>query len=352
MHIRSLLICAGCLTFLLPAHAQGWKKLPGAFEAQSKAAGAPLCAYENALRHAQALQQIRLATEQAALTATAPDVLPATSTQKQRFRRTPQDWLEMLEKFTKNTGRYPSYTRPYEKSLCQGLHNLLSRLDPQDPTALRVRQLREQYSSSSGRPGKSTQEWLTELEAYIAQTGKFPTPSTARTLYVGVSTFLYRQDSQDPAVLRIRQLREQYPTPPRGKSAQEWLTELEDFTAQYQRYPSSYFKDEQPLHSGIYQLQKRLPPDDPVASRIAQIQEQYPVALNHRPGKSPQQWLAELEAFVQENQAFPSPRIGDPAQKELYSGVFNVLSRIPADDPVAIRMRELRAQYPSPLQKK
>ena len=355
MYLRALLICIGCGILFTPAHAQNWKKAAKALQAQSGNTAAQFSAYEHALRHAQALQELKLTT-QGKVTSLSQKTSVSLPSAQLHFRRTPQEWLNMLEKFTQNTGRFPSYNNPHEKALYGAIRNMIYRLDEQDPVLLRVQQIQAQYPARpSHRPGKTPQEWLTELEAFIAQNDRFPTPSTDKILYAGIYSCLYRLDKQDPVALRMRELYEQYAWQVRhpARSPQEWLAELEDFVDQYQRYPMAY-KDphERAIHVSIYRLQKILDPNDPIVLRIEQIQQQYPIRPSRRVGKTPQDWLTELEAFIRANHTFPSATLGDPMQKNLYVGVFNALSRLSADDPVALRIRELRAQYLSQLQKK
>ena len=190
-------------------------------------------------------------------------------------------------------------------------------------------------------PKKSPEQWLKELELFIEQKGRFPALANAdeKKLLVGVSAAAYRLGPKDPIAKRIRELRNLYPRKPYRVPAQARLAQLETFIQQNGYFPRRHGpKEELKLYENIIHLKKSLLPNDPISERIRELRQQYPPQVS---GNLPNLLLAKLETFVQKNGYFPRYN-STGEEKTLYGAAVDMLSRLPAHNPVAMRIRELR----------
>ena len=94
------------------------------------------------------------------------------------------------------------------------------------------------------------------------------------------------------------------------------------------------------------------------AARLAALQKQFQASkqlvpnvksrkirnYSGDPKKTSQQWLDELEQFIQINNRFPVMAV--ESEKKLLIGVSSTAIRLGPHDPITKRIRELRAQYP------
>ena len=62
------------------------------------------------------------------------------------------------------------------------------------------------------------------------------------------------------------------------------------------------------------------------------------------PKKPPQQWLSELETFIEQNKRFPTIKATN--EQQLLSGISRAANQLGENHPITRRIRELRAQYP------
>ncbi|MBQ8033358.1 MAG: hypothetical protein IJ266_05365, partial [Elusimicrobiaceae bacterium] len=319
-------------------------------------------AHQAALLHAQALRNIQV--ERSIATAvqeqlhtppvitsmpnpkptTVPSAMPASmdlSAIDWHKHKTPRQWLEILKTFVQQYGRLPTANPDHwEFSIFRGINHTLNNLDPQDPIALRIKKIKQQYA----RSGNSPQQWLELLEAFVAKEGRWPTSTSSpaeRALYQGVTNAIKRLGPQDPTVQRMYELKEQYPSAHVITTPQQWLQMLEDFVNQEGHWPSSRPRTKEGnLYSNIQNISHHLDPQDPVAQRIRELRTQY--SSKYSP-KTPAQWLEELEHFIQQNGRFPGT--SPASEKELYSAIHNTIGRLGPQDPISVRAIELKQRY-------
>ena len=266
-----------------------------------------------------------------------------------RNTNTPQQWLEKLEAFVEENGRFPSTVSEdlLERKLYTNVSELIRRLGPDNPIAQRASLLRQQYPPQ--RPNTNTpQQWLEKLEAFVEENERFPSQlgkdATEKALYTNVLITAWRLGPQDPISQRILWIRKQYPGIQRGKSAQQWLDELEAFVQKEGCLPSQGISaQETSLYNGIWRLRMILDKKDPIAQRIEQLYTQF-IPRSGSSAKTPEQWLEELETFVEQNGRFPTTKNGED-EKKLYVGVMNLKYRFGTQDPLVQRIIQLRIKY-------
>ena len=190
--------------------------------------------------------------------------------EKQQAAREPIDYVERLEQFLAQYGRYPrarvqrnghrltalQYT-PQEHEevlLAKAINRLLSGSRKSDITK-RLDILAQTYP----RPQqlyRTPEQLLEQVEQFIQQHGRYPiedihrnggrvkpeaqTPADKQEMSLAraITTLLKSHDpSQDPTVQQLYELRESYRTKAVSKSPQELLHLLNHFIQTYQRYP-------------------------------------------------------------------------------------------------------------------
>ena len=359
-----------CLMLYQTASAQKLPKLPKASKLPAVSATTTKAltpSHQAALLHAQALRNIQiersvatavqeqLRTPPATTSQRPPTTLSATpasldlSTINWHAHKTPQQWLKILETFVQQHGRLPKADlgKP-EFPIFRGIRYTLSRLDPQDPIALRIQKIKQQYARSVNSP----QQWLELLEEFVAKKGRWPSGSSSpdeHTLNQGIKNVITRLGPQDPIVLRINELKEQYPNTYITNSHQQWLERLEEFVTQNERWPySTPQTQEGKLYSNIQNLLHQEHSQEPVIQRIHELRAQYPSKYTPR---SPEQWLEELEHFIQQNDRFPSPAISSQ-EKALYMGVYNSVKHLGPQNSISLRINELKKRYTLPSSRK
>lgn len=275
-----------------PVYAQKSKSVSRFLKEQ---AGNP--AFTQALQHAQAVANARTAALASAIEAASARAKVSTPSQlshpvitaskRPPVLSTPQQRLKDLEEFVQTYQRFPKQSfgeSALESSLRQWLDRYVRTQNHSDPIVARILQLRHEYPTApSKKNGKSPQQWLDELEAFIQENGHYPLSDGTNRLYYGVANALSRLSANDPIAVRIRQLRKEYPPElviKRGKSPQQWMEELEAFIQQNGRYPTKA-PQEQALYSGALRALHFLEVDDPIAVRIRQLREQ--CGIHHHP---------------------------------------------------------------------
>ncbi len=259
-------------------------------------------------------------------------------------RDTLQRTLDELEKFIQVHGRYPKQILSDEEARLYARTRVLLTTSPvDDPLAVRVRQLREQYPPAV-RP-KTPQQWLDELKAFIHENGRYPKQTVSlkeRSLYSAAGRLIQKLGKDDPIAQEILQLHKKYAPTFRGLTPQERLDELETFIRENGRYPSQVNPGkEQHLYVNLNALVKRIGREHPVAARILQLRQDYLPADRN---KTPRQWLDELETFVNKNGRYPSQKeLGK--EHFLYANIQKLLARLGEDHPISIRILQLRQEY-------
>lgn len=219
----TLLVCVICMLVSVPAQAQRWTKLKKpAGQTLRKPVGNPV-----ARQHARALNELKL-----------------TRLEEEIFQASTRC-------ITLPAAEEPRAARGYPK---------------------RVR------SHPRATP-KTPAQWLSILEDFIQQHGRYPGMSQGqeeKVLYTALQSVLDRLDDNDPIAQRIRQLRAQYPRKPNGKTPQQTLEELEEFITQHNYFP---FHSASPLERALYtrvqSVLDRLDDDDPITQRIRQLRQEY-----------------------------------------------------------------------------
>lgn len=195
----------------MPGYAQK-KNLPKALKNTAKSN----TAFQAALRHAESLRLADIQRMSAPFAKARPRNVRTVC--KNAPKKTPQQWLDELERYmAQNDGKFPTLATPQSKTLYSGVSATLSRLDPQDPIALRIRQLRAQ---SPRKPrGNPPAFWMDKLEAFIAKNGYFPRPSSTgeeKEIYTAAHSLVARLRSENPDLVQhIRELKAQFPYSPK-----------------------------------------------------------------------------------------------------------------------------------------
>lgn len=206
---------------------------------------------------------------------------------------TPQQRIEKLEDFIAKNGRFPSQASedPQESALYSAVNHLKHHLAPNDPLVLRANELRKQYPPA--RRKITPQERLHMLEEFIEKHGHFPLSvsidSHESNLYAAINKLRRLLDAQDPILLRINELHQQYASGKSNTTPQEWLNRLEEFVAKNKRFPSPSSKQVQEvkIYRATYLLRRRMDPTHPIAARIDELRNQYPLNTSAPGPQSP-----------------------------------------------------------------
>ncbi len=263
--------------------------------------------------------------------------------------RTVQEVLTELETFIERYHRYPSLDAedPAEKSLRNATDNAIMRAeDPQDPTIVRLTNLKKQWVRDIKRP----EQVLTELEVFIEKYHRYPSQTAEdlaeRSLRNSVDDAIKRaKDPQDPTIVRLTYLKTQWVKEKAdARTPQEVLTELETFIAENDRYPSQTAED--PIERSLYcavdnAIRRAKDPEDPVIVRLTSLKEQW-----ERKGRTPQEVLTELENFIEKYRRYPSREAEDPIERSLRDAADGVIMRAKdPQDPIITQLVALKAQW-------
>lgn len=286
-------------------------------------------------------------------------------------QKTPAEWLEKLEKWQeKHNGAFPaslfyengrqlavselSAEQREEYTLAAGVKNALKKADKSDPVILRLRELKEhgQRRASPKTPAQRLEElekWMAEHDGRLPQAvfreqGRVltaaelsPEQRQERDLSVAFRSLIRRGDPSDPVIGRMVELQNGGRRVAVMKTQQEWLEELETWLAEKNNlWPRlSIFENGQQLRpealspeqkrevslaGGINHSLARGNPSDPVIVRMAELRTK-----NRRLAvrKTPAQWLAEFEAYLNTFQHYP------PTTSALYRGIRGAFHRYP-----------------------
>ena len=189
---------------------------------------------------------------------------------------------------------------------------------------------------------KTPQEHLNELETFIQKNGYFPRAHVPEewSLYGNVYNTVKYLGAQDPISLRIMELREQFRRKQKAKQPQVYLQELENFVQKYGYFPNAKLSENKQLYTNLLKVIDSLPPHDPIVLRIQELR----AITRIHPLKTPQGWLYELEEFVQVNRHYPTLGISKQ-ENQLFFELNHLVTELAPDDPIAIRIEQLRAQY-------
>lgn len=256
---------------------------------------------------------------------------------KRTHSKSLQEWIEELKIFVEKNNRLPSKHSqdPIERELGLAIYQKCRQADPQDPAVRDVNEIRQRHLFLT----HTAQEWLEELEEFVAQNGRVPRRHTAKDpqeVALGRAILHVQQklSPQDPIILRIREIWQQA-SPPRRKPA-EWVVLLEDFVAQNDRLPTQYSQNPQEvaLTRAINHILSYFGAQDPNVQRVRQIQRPYT--------RQPEKFLQRLEEFVAQRGYFPRPSALEGEEWKLYRQSVQMLSQLSEQDPVAVRIRELQ----------
>ncbi len=188
---------------------------------------------------------------------------------------------------------------------------------------------------------KTPQEHLNELETFIQKNGYFPRSKVPEEwlLYYNTKNLVKRLGLDNLIAQRIQELKDTTPQKQKKKPLYN-LKELETFIQTHGHFPNASVTEEAPLYMRIRRLEKRLSPQDPMVLRIQALR----VQTRQRQIKLPQDWLDTLEHFIQENGRYPEVGISKP-ENQLFFEVEYLVTELAPDDPIALRIEQLRAQY-------
>lgn len=265
-----------------------------------------------------------------------PQAQPNVPVVVSRNPKTPQEWLVVIEPWVQEHQRWPSGSIEAEKSLYMNTYFAM-RNHPDDPASVRMKELKEQYNNS-----KTSQEWLEIIESWVLEHQRWPSRSVEaeKEMNNAASHIIYYK-SDDPASVRLKELREQYGTTrEKRKTPQEWLEVIEPWVVEHGRWPYANRPDEKKMNKGAWSAVQNNP-DDPASIRLQELKDQYAQRQIAEP-KSSQKWLEMIEPWVLEHQRWPSQAVEE--EKQMYVNINAIISRNP-NDPASIRLKELRTKY-------
>lgn len=127
--------------------------------------------------------------------------------------RTPQQWLEELERFWEKNHRLPTRRsqKPEEKSLMEAVSRIKSSGNPDDPFVQKIKDFLEEH-----RTRKTPQEWWLEIRLFCEEHQRMPSLKAQdpkeQALGRAVSNLKYNGNPEDPFVQRVREISRDYVT--------------------------------------------------------------------------------------------------------------------------------------------
>ena len=218
-----------------------------------------------------------------------------------------QFYLAELETFIAKNGYFPRSNQSAEANLYNNVNKLLVHLDPQNPVALRIQELK---AATQQRSRKNPYQHLEKLENFVEKNLFFPRANTPgeQHLYVNLHNVQVELGPKHPVSQRIEELRAQNRLR-MLKTPQGWLYELQDFITANNRYPMlGISAEENQFYFELDNLLKKLVPTDPVALRVNELRTEYaqpaalePVDFTYQPQDTD---LAVVQQFMAKNNNF------------------------------------------------
>ena len=297
--------------------------------------------------------------------------------------KTPEEWLAEVQKFVKENERWPrhdisgkkaaDYTpeEAAERHIRGGVDNAIWNGDPNSDTIQALIKLKEQYLKQT----PVAEKWLAEAQKFVEENGRWPrsaisgkkaadyTPEEREECRIGAgvnNTIKNGDPYNDPIIRALIELKAQYvkeiATP---KTPEEWLAEVQKFVKENERWPrhdisgkkaADYTPEEaaeRHIRGGVDNAIWNEDPNSDTIQALIELKEQYATQ------QTPEEWLREVQKFVEENERWPRPLTQkkaadltpeERAERQIYAGVDGAIKRNP-DDPVVQALIELKEQY-------
>lgn len=118
-----------------------------------------------------------------------------------------------------------------------------------------------------------------------------------------------------------------------------WLGDIESWVLEHKRWPSGSVEEERAMYQSAHYAIRNYP-QIPVVARLAELKKQF--GREYSADKTPEEWLAIVEPWVLEHQAWPSSNIEQ--EKAMYAGAYRAIRYHP-EDWASIRLQELYRQF-------
>ena len=212
--------------------------------------------------------------------------------------------------------------------------------------------LREQWIRNYAAR-RTPQEIVEEVESFIATHGRFPSPyaedETERSLRQVFDKACPRvQNKDDEFSVRLLALKEQWVNKiANPRSPQEVLGQVEAFIQEKGKFPSLSSKDEEErslrkAFDHAYDRATRL--DDEVTQKLIALKKKWVRRVVSF--RTPQEVLAEVEAFIEKNGHFPMFSDQDDAEYSLRNAFnYAAVKAKGLDDPTSQRLLALKKQW-------
>jgi len=121
-------------------------------------------------------------------------------------KKTPDEWLELIEAFVREHNRWPSDSIEEEKQLYNGADGAMRR-NPNHPASVRMQKLKEKYGANYASP-KTPDEWLELIEAFVREHNRWPskTIEEEKQLYNGANNTM-RNNPNHPASVKMMNIK-------------------------------------------------------------------------------------------------------------------------------------------------
>ena len=298
----------------------------------------------------------RVIATQAVMQTATPRVQAATRMPRVRGpHKTPEEILAQVEDFIAQKQYFPSHNSTDHAELL--LRNAFNRISVKaeslsEPTKQRVLALREQWIRNYA-VRRTPQEIVEEVEAFIATHGRFPSPyaedETERSLrQVFDKACPKAQNKDDEFSVRLLALKEQWVNKIADpRSSQEVLTQVEAFIQEKGRFPSLSSKDEgerslRKAFDHAYDRATNL--DDEVTQKLIALKKKW--VRRVVTFRTPQEVLAEVEAFIAKKGRFPMFSDEDGAEYSLRNAFnYAAVKAKGLNDPTSQRLLALKKQW-------
>ena len=230
-----------------------------------------------------------------------------------------------------------------------------------------------QIERDLSQPVTAADKWYQKAQEFVKENGRWPrssisgkkaaeyTPEEREECRIGAGVnSAIRYNPDDPVVQALIELKAQYvkerATP---KTPEEWLAEVQKFVKENERWPrhdisgkkaADYTPEEaaeRHIRGGVDNAIWNEDPNSDTIQALIELKEQYATQ------QTPEEWLREVQKFVEENERWPRPLTQkkaadltpeESAERRICHGVNNAIKNNP-DDPVVQALIELKAQY-------
>ena len=231
---------------------------------------------------------------------------------------------------------HDNYIPPEGSPLRNRVHNLLRR-NHKDPVVEEIKTLWDTYKNPIKERINTPEHVLKLLEEYVAQYHTFPAAGSAlRSLFHAT---VRNADPDDPDIRALRALREKYYRKKESNTPEHVRELVEQYVAKYQQFPHVGTS----LRSIFHATVRNADPEDEDIRALNALHEKYAVKP-FRNTKTPEQWLSELETFIQEKGRFPSIVSNDPQEHKIAVAAYNFRYKMKerkSNSPAVLKIIEL-----------